>query len=473
MPVDSSIALSVRPIQLDNPMDVQSKAMTLRQLAGNQQLQDMQIAEHQRGIQQERTLSDLYRGNIAPDGKVNRTGVITGAAQQGLGSKIPSIQKQFLDTDKTEADLAHVRSQTGEIDWKTIKEQLDYTGAALSSMLSDPNVNHEKVISRISNLVQQGVLSQQKGADMVRSLPGPEGLRNFLLNKGMEVMDSAKRVELMLPKTDVKDTGSSFVPVQTNQISGKVTAGKPVLGKTVTPGEVLSSQTARRGQDMSRESEMMGVEYQTDPESGNVTALPKKAAPGQLIRGSAVLAPGSGMQPLQGKSSATEDQGKAGGWLAQANNAWSNMQKAMQSDSGAASPGVGDAVSGIPFMGAAGRSMMGANRQKFNQASSSLSEALLRAATGAGINKDEAAQKVAELTPQFGDGEDVVAQKMASIPIYLKSLEVRAGPVARKVPGGGGQPAGAAMPQGSLGTGTMDFQLPPDVLAILAKHGGK
>jgi hypothetical protein len=45
--------------------------------------------------------------------------------------------------------------------------------------------------------------------------------------------------------------------------------------------------------------------------------------------------------------------------------------------------------------------MRGADRQKFMQGSSSLSEALLRAATGAGVNKDEAAQKIQELTPVF------------------------------------------------------------------------
>jgi hypothetical protein len=68
------------------------------------------------------------------------------------------------------------------------------------------------------------------------------------------------------------------------------------------------------------------------------------------------------------------------------------------------------------------------NRQKFNQASSSLSESLLRAATGAGVNKDEAVQKVQELTPVFGDSPEVIDQKMRAIPLYIDSLKVRAGP---------------------------------------------
>lgn len=98
-----------------------------------------------------------------------------------------------------------------------------------------------------------------------------------------------------------------------------------------------------------------------------------------------------------------------------------------------------------------------------------MSESLLRAATGAGINKMEAEQKVAELTPQFGDSDAVIKQKMAAIPIYIESLKMRAGPGAKKVQGMGiPQPTQAAPT-----TGGMDFQLPDDINAIIKKHGGK
>jgi hypothetical protein len=57
---------------------------------------------------------------------------------------------------------------------------------------------------------------------------------------------------------------------------------------------------------------------------------------------------------------------------------------------------------------------------------------LLRAATGAGVNKDEAMQKVRELTPVWGDSDEVIKQKMDSIPLYIESLKVRSGPGAAK-----------------------------------------
>jgi len=132
----------------------------------------------------------------------------------------------------------------------------------------------------------------------------------------------------------------------------------------------------------------------------------------------------------------TEDQAKAAGWLVQANNAFANMKAAVKADPGANRPGFNDALSNVPSMGIAGglaNMMRGSQRQNYMQAASSMSEALLRAATGAGVNKDEALQKVRELTPQIGDSDATIAQKEAALPLYIKSLEVRAGPGAKKV----------------------------------------
>lgn len=146
--------------------------------------------------------------------------------------------------------------------------------------------------------------------------------------------------------------------------------------------------------------------------------------------------------PADKTANLTEDQGKATGWLVQAENAYKNMMAVGKGKDGkptsAAKPGVNDALAAIPSFGATSalaNTFRGADRQKFRQSSSSLSEALLRAATGAGVNKEEAEQKVQELTPQFGEADEVTQQKFAAIPLYIESLKVRAGPGAKKAAG--------------------------------------
>lgn len=130
--------------------------------------------------------------------------------------------------------------------------------------------------------------------------------------------------------------------------------------------------------------------------------------------------------PSKGKGESSEDERKAGGWFAQADNAYRNMLSAMYTkkgaQTGAENPGLLETIA--PFGQGFVRSP---ERQRFVQASESLSEALLRAATGAGITKDEAAQKAIELTPSYSDDESTKAQKLAAIPVYLQSLHSRAG----------------------------------------------
>ena len=145
-----------------------------------------------------------------------------------------------------------------------------------------------------------------------------------------------------------------------------------------------------------------------------------------------------------GTGNATEDERKAAGWLAQASTAWANMQKAMGgvdpktgkfTNPDVAMPGIPDAIAAIPSFGlgeVVGNAMRSPARQQFNQASSSMGEAILRAATGAGVNQDEAKQKARELTPVFGEDPSTTEQKMRAIPIYLESLKARAGRAAPK-----------------------------------------
>lgn len=153
--------------------------------------------------------------------------------------------------------------------------------------------------------------------------------------------------------------------------------------------------------------------------TGQMLALDYTAA----AQGLPIPSKGGGTKPA---AAATEDERKAAGWLAQADNAYKNMLSAMFTKTGkptgAEKPGLVEAV--IPYGQGFVRST---NRQKFVQASESLGEAILRAATGAGVNKDEAAQKARELTPTFSDDADTRKQKLEAIPMYLRSLQTRAG----------------------------------------------
>jgi hypothetical protein len=152
---------------------------------------------------------------------------------------------------------------------------------------------------------------------------------------------------------------------------------------------------------------------------------------------------------------ATEDERKAAGWLSQANNAYTNMLGAMYTSkggrTGAERPNIFEAMG-------AGKFAQGEERQKFNQAASSLSEALLRAATGAGVNEAEAKQKIEELTPTLFDEKGNIEQKLAAIPMYLQSLQSRAGRAA---------PPGYTIPATPSGPSSVSGKVTPANSAIV------
>ena len=200
-----------------------------------------------------------------------------------------------------------------------------------------------------------------------------------------------------------------------------------IFTHTATPGDIISSQNQEKNRAQAdrhfkeRQKSEFGKPVWNNDVGGFVTPPNASNPKGKIT-------------PLDGYTKPpkpmTEDQGKATGWLVQATNAYKNMEKVLKDDPTASDVGILDVVvSSAPFgMGENAANMVrGEKRQRFIQASSSLAEAALRAATGAGINIHEAQQKIRELTPVWGDSDEVKKQKMDSIPLYIESLKARAG----------------------------------------------
>ena len=163
------------------------------------------------------------------------------------------------------------------------------------------------------------------------------------------------------------------------------------------------------------------------------------------------------VSPKETNAAATEDQNKAAAWYQQATKAANDMAAALAADPEAsrASP-LESTLSVIPHVGGG---LANANRtgprQRFLHGASSFSEAVLRAATGAGVNEQEALQKIQELTPVFGDKPDEIAQKLAQQPMYLATLHQRAGKALQ-----GPQPAGPAPGQAATGASSAPVAAP-------------
>jgi len=404
MPLDTRILLN--QVQPKSYVEQVAEVERARAMQGQNTLQNMQIDQQKQAIGDRQKLSDLYRGNIGADGKINRAGVLQGAAAGGMGAQVPGLMKSFADADKASADVQKTQAQASVEQLKAAKAHQDAASGVLGSLLQNPNLTHQDIIAGVNQLVNAGHKTPQEGAQFVRSLPGDIRIaRQMLTQAAMQGMTVKEQLDNQLKQAELAQ-GQQRIGLQQQDIN------------------------LRQSQQNS------GVTYQTDA-NGNLIALPTKTNGTTAPVGQPVVdAQGN---PIGGnKAKLTEDQGKASSWLVQATNAYKNMQDATSKNPEAQKPGVADAVAGIPLMGAVGNSLRSADRQKFIQGASSLSESLLRAATGAGINQHEAEQKIREVTPVWGDSDEVIKQKMDSIPLYIESLKVRAGPGAKQAEAIGG-----------------------------------
>lgn len=408
MALDPSIPYQVRPIQLDNPMDIQAKGLQLRQLYRQNSQADQ--AETER-----KTLSDLYRSNVDPTtGAVNHQGVVQGLAQAGMGDKIPAYVKSVADMEGSQATLAHTRASTAETELTTHKRRLDILNGGLSSLLANPNVTHDDVINQINNFVNQGLITPEQGAEAARNTPGrPEQLRPFLVQKAMEAQDASKQLEAVMPKYNEQDTGGEINQGTIDPLTGVRTAGVNVP-KTVTPGEKLNADNIRA---------VGAVTYQQDAH-GNIVAVPTRPGAGP-IQATPVTGPGGA--PLQGKGGGLNDtQSKALLYGARMRAGNKIMDKLSAGGTNIPSLTKG-AAERVPLLGgalgAAANSMVASpEEQQLEQAQRDFVNAALRRESGAAISPSEFDSARKQYFPSVGDSKAVIAQKKANRELAVRGM---------------------------------------------------
>ena len=445
MPIDPSIALDVKPVQLPNPLEQYMQVQQIQQAQNQSRLADLMYGEKQQQVARTQGLRDLAKGWSADTTDEQRANSLRNNAYFDEADK---LETALLNRTKVKADAAKAQADAHAKQIETAGKQLDMAGQAFGYVRSNPT--RENAHAALDYLATNGVYSPEQVAQlkgMVDANPANiQGLADQAFRASLAAKDQ-------LPKIDTRNLGSTTETFSVEPVTGAVKVLNTAKN-TVSPDAALQANTMRRGQDMTdaraREQIAAGKVpsgYRQGPD-GTLVAIPGGPAD-------------SNNKPL------TEDQAKSTGWLVQAENAWKNMQAVGLGKDGkptdASKPGrIETALSAaLPFAAgeAAANSWRSANRQKFLQGASSLSEALLRAATGAGVNKDEATQKVRELTPVWGDSDEVIKQKMDSIPLYIETLKVRSGPGAPKA-------ANVLRSPSTVG-------VPDDIAALLQKHGGK
>lgn len=300
------LGAATQPVQLRDLGSVYKDVASVRMHQAELQAQEDKIRQQQ-------MMNDAYQESTGPDGSVDQNKLMASLAQRGVGTAIPGVQKANQELAVKRAEIADKQAGTDKTMQETLYSGLKLMDNSIASLAANPNVTDRDVMAETARLVnagafraqaaQKGVSEDDYARELVSTMPvgNPAALKNWLVQTGMRVADASKRLETMLPKYDEQDRGGQISEGTINQMTGQRTAGT-VIDKTNTPGEVLTAETSRRGQNM------------VDRRAGDANLIAREAQQSQVVetpQGYAVVNKGTanarpvamGDQPVLAKGS--------------------------------------------------------------------------------------------------------------------------------------------------------------------------
>jgi hypothetical protein len=238
--IDPSIALNVKPLQLESPVN---QMMAIAQLRGAQQQQQMNALKLQEYQQQEKERNALAQTISRSDFDLNNAAHVQDLLRQAPTLGVPYVKEaRMAAAEKARADKEAVQAEHER--FKMRKEQLDFTNAALQK-----STNPMLARAQIQQAIDLKYVTPEVGVQMLTSVPEDstefEAWRSNLLSQSMTAKD---QLELTAPKVEKIDLNGVVKHIDLNPRS--LTYGREVLpemAKVVSPAEQqrLDNETAR------------------------------------------------------------------------------------------------------------------------------------------------------------------------------------------------------------------------------------
>lgn len=240
MGIDSSIALGVKPVQIESPMNALAQMMQIQQVQQSNQLNTLKMDEYQRGVGETNRVNALYSGAIKPDGTIDRTKLISGAASQNLGSKIPGMQKGFLDTDEAQGKVDKQRIDLVDAKLKQSRSFLDSVKTPDEYMAWHEGNHTDPVLGPV--LAARGITAASARASIEEALKKPGGFQEMLTKSALGI---EKFSEMNKPSVHVQNLGGTSQVISTPGMGGApvMLSNSPI---TQSADSVATNATSRQ-----------------------------------------------------------------------------------------------------------------------------------------------------------------------------------------------------------------------------------
>jgi len=243
MAIDSSIALGVRPLQLENPLSMYGTVANIQNAQNQNALAQYTLAAARRGEETENALNKAYMEAYNPQtGQIDLPTLRAKIATSGVGSKLPAIEKQLAEVEKEQ--LAR-KEQLG----KVINQRLEQS----KSLLPNIKTNEQFIAWHKANhadpilgpfLADRGITAESSLAQIMADLAQPGGLERSIARSITALDKMPALLEQERTQSVFKPTGPQSVaaPV-TNAIISSTPQAPSIVNAMVAPVQTAAVPT--------------------------------------------------------------------------------------------------------------------------------------------------------------------------------------------------------------------------------------
>jgi hypothetical protein len=256
MPIDSSIALGVKPVQIESPLNQMANVYALQNAQQSNQLNQMKMEEYKRGIANTERRNALL-GGFAPDMSVDQQ--VNALARGGfldeakaLAESSAKVSKDKRETEKAASDLKANSIKFHRDLLPTVRDQASYEQWGMNAIKDIPELGK--------------MLPAQYDPALIPQL----------------AMSADKYIEANKPQILQQNLGGKANIVSVNPYTGKQEIVSS-SATTATPGELLTAATAKagqaitvRGQNLTDARELKRIEIEQGKNSPEYIAMKSK-----------------------------------------------------------------------------------------------------------------------------------------------------------------------------------------------------
>jgi hypothetical protein len=241
MPLNPNIALSVKGIEVQDPLAQYGKIAAIQGAQSQNALAQYQLGSAQRAENVQNVLSSAYSQSVDPaTGKIDYNKLNSLIAAGGAGAQLPAIQKSRMETETAQIEMQKKQSDLIDAKLKQSRQFLDTINP------NDPNAPAQYIAWHKANhsdpvlgpvLAARGITADQSMASIQKAVDkGPQALAD-LINQSK--LGSEKFMEMNKPTIHSQDIGGA---TQLLSVPGLGGAATPIAGsqatKTMTPYEM-------------------------------------------------------------------------------------------------------------------------------------------------------------------------------------------------------------------------------------------